>query len=366
VTVRQVGVEEEMFLVDPVSRRLVASSDRAVAASTRGPEVEQELFLEQVETQSDPHRDLADVLADLTAARTAAATAASAVGAQLAAMPAPVVADDEGGDVTPKSRYRTMMSRYGLVARDALVCGMHVHVDVDGDDEGVAVVDRLRPWLPLVLAMSTGSPFHLGVDTSFASWRAEVWEAWPTAGATEPFGDAAGYHRSVEALVASGAALDAGMIYFDARLAASYPTVEVRVADVCADLADTAVVAAVVRALVDTCAEQWRAGVPVPPWRVEHLQAARWLARRNGLGGALLDPATGAAGPASAAVGSLLDVVGPALDRAGDRARVEDGLDRLLADGTGAARQRAVAGDGLDLVAVVDDVVRRTGRPADA
>jgi carboxylate-amine ligase len=358
VTPRKLAVEEEMFLVDPVTRRLVGSSDRAVGGSDDG-DVEQELFLQQVETQSSPRLAVADLLDDLVGARRSAAEAASSVGARLAAMPTPVMADT-AGDVTPKDRYRTMMARYGSVARDALVCGMHVHVDVGDDEEAVAVVDRLRPWLPVVLAMSAGSPFHLGVDTSFASWRAEVWEAWPTAGATEPFGDAAGYHRAVAGLIASGAALDDGMVYFDARLARDFPTVEVRVADVCADLADTVVVAAVVRALVETCARQWHAGDATPGWRVEQLRAARWLGRRDGLARSLLDPVTGEVRPASDVVGTLLRTIGPALDLAGDRTVVDAGLARMVRDGTGAERQRAVAGERADLAAVVDDVLRRT------
>lgn len=353
------GVEEEMFLVDPRTRRLAAASDRAVAAQRSPDEVEQELFLQQLETQSDPQHDLADLLADLRAARRSAADAARSAGARLAVMPTPVVADGDGV-LTPKDRYERMMSRFGRVGRQALVCGMHVHVDVSDGDEAVAVVDRLRPWLPLVLAMSTSSPFDLGIDTSYASWRAEVWESWPSAGAVEPFGDAAGYDSAVAAIVASGAALDEGMLYLDARPSRSFPTVEIRVADVCTDLADTVVVAAVARALVDTCASDWRDGAALAPWRVDLLQAARWRARRDGLGGSLLDPVSREVAPAGQVLQTLLGTIAPALDAHGDRRLVEDGIARLLDEGTGATRQRAVAGPDLDLDAVVDDVLERT------
>lgn len=360
MTQRSVAVEEEMFLVDPRTRRLLASSDRVAGDSGADDdhEVEQELFLQQVEIQSEPHADLPGLLSDLVAARAAAAQAAATEGAALAAMPTPVLDDD--GDVTPKDRYRRMVRRFGEVGRRALVNGMHVHVDVTDDEEAVAVVDRLRPWLPLVLAMSAGSPFDHGVDTSFASWRAEVWESWPSAGPVEPFGDAAGYRRAVGALVASGAALDEGMVYLDARPARSFPTVEIRVADVCADLDDTVLVAAVSRALVDTVAEQWRSGEPPTPWRVDLLRAARWSARRDGLTRTLLDPTTGAPGPAEDVLQTMLATIAPSLDRHGDRVLVERAVARLLSDGTGAQRQRLVAGPGLDLDAVVDDVLRRT------
>ncbi|MET0821555.1 MAG: glutamate-cysteine ligase family protein, partial [Aeromicrobium sp.] len=136
--IRQVGVEEEMFLADPVTRRLVAASDRASHPDSPG-EVEQELFLQQIEIQTGPHRDLSALDDDLRAARSEAALAAEAAGTRLAAMPTPVMPDDDG-DTTPKRRYDTMTSRYGEVGRTALVCGMHVHVDVQDDDEAVAVV----------------------------------------------------------------------------------------------------------------------------------------------------------------------------------------------------------------------------------
>lgn len=347
-----------MFLVDPRTRRLVAASDRAVAGAPDDEALEQELFLQQIETQSEPHRHVPDLLADLRDARGAAAAAAEQTGARLAAMPTPVLADE--GEVTPKKRYEQMVDRFGRVGQQALACGTHVHVDVHGPDEGAAVLDRLRPWLPLILAMSANSPFDLGVDTSYASWRAEIWNSWPSAGPVEPFGDSAGYERAVAALVASGAALDDGMIYFDARLSRSFPTVEIRVADVCTDLAYTVLVAAVARGLVETCATAWTAGTPPDPWRVDLLRAARWQARRHGVADSLLHPVTGDLVPAAQALETLVDFIAPALDRAGDRGLVEDGVARLVSDGTGADRQRRVAGPGGDLLAVVDDVLERT------
>jgi carboxylate-amine ligase len=358
VDVRQIGVEEEMFLVDPATRRLVAASDRASDPDSPG-EVEQELFLQQVEIQTGPHRDLAALADDLSDARREAARAAEAAGAMLAAMASPVM-PDEAGDTTPKQRYDTMTSRYGEVGRTALVCGMHVHVDVQDDDEAVAVVDGLRPWLPIVLALSANSPFNLGVDTSFASWRGQVWDAWPSAGPVEPFGSPAAYRGAVEALISSGAALDEGMIYLDARLARDFPTVEVRVADVCTDREDAVVVAAVVRALVDLCAGPRHEQPDAAPWRVDLLRAARWRARRDGLSGSLIDPVSRRTVPASDAIWTMLDAVGPALEVNGDTDLVRDGVARIVSGGGGARRQRTAAGPDLDLTAVVDDVMRRT------
>ena len=110
------------------------------------------------------------------------------------------------------------------MARQQLSCGMHVHVGLESRAEGVAVLDRIRPWLSVLMALSANSPFAHGVDTGYASYRTVLWGQWPTATVTEAFGDEAGYDRVIAELIASEAALDDGMIYFEARLSASYPT----------------------------------------------------------------------------------------------------------------------------------------------
>jgi carboxylate-amine ligase len=250
-----------------------------------------------------------------------------------------------------------MLDLYGAVGKRGPVCGMHVHVEVDGDDEGVRVLDRLQPWLPVLVALSANSPFDRGIDTSYASWREQVWDGWPSSGPVEPFGDAEGYHEAVRRLIGSEAIIDEAMVYFDVRLAVEHPTVEIRVADVCTDIDDALMVAALTRALVETSAS---ADEPVPPWRVELLRAGRWLARRYGVAGSLLDPWTGKPRPAAEVVGLVLEEVDDALRAAGDRDFVQKVTERLLRDGGGAGRQRAAAGDDVDLDAVARDLLDRT------
>jgi len=362
VSVRQVGVEEELLLVDPSTGELMAVSDRALQAASDVEDVaiEQELFLQQIETGTAPHRDLDDLAADVRRARRVAGEAAAATGAAAVAVAAPVLVPQRP-DVTPKDRYRTMMGRFGPLARDQVVCGMHVHVDVASDDEAIGAFDRMRPWLPVLLALSTNSPFWQGQDTGYASWRTQVWKRWPTAGPTEPFGDADGYRRATQALKVTGAALDDGMLYFDARPSQHYPTLEVRSADVCTDVADTLLHAALARALVTTAAAAWAAGEPVSGVRTDLLRAATWRSSRFGITDRLVDPHSGELRPARTVVDALLAYVGPALSTAGDAARAAEWVSDVFARGTGASRQRAVAvaSDG-DLSAVVGDLLRRT------
>jgi carboxylate-amine ligase len=238
---------------------------------------------------------------------------------------------------------------------------MHVHVEIGSQDEGVAVIDRIAPWLPTLLALSANSPFVDGRDTRYASWRAQLWARWPTAGPTERFGSLAGYREVCRMLLDSGAARDEGMFYFDARLSAGQPTVEVRVSDVCTDPDDAIAVAVLARALVETAATEWAEESPLTPWRAEALRAAQWRASRFGVADQLIDPSSRELRPARAVVEALVDAVRPALEEAGDLDGVLPRLERIL-HGGGAARQRAAYERSGTVQGVVDDLIDRTER----
>jgi carboxylate-amine ligase len=253
-----------------------------------------------------------------------------------------------------------MTDAFGVVAREQLTCGMHIHVAVDSPHEGVAVIDRIQPWLPLLTALSTNSPLHGSEDTGYASYRSVLWGQWPTAGPTAAFGDLATYRRAQHDLIASGAALDDGMLYFDARLSANYPTVEIRVADVCRDAGTAVAIAGLARGLVETAVRDWKDGRPAPGDRVELLRARAWRAARWGMTGDLLDVSAEAVErrPAWACVDTLLRHVAVAVSDFDDRHVIEAGLSGLRESGTGAQHQRAAHTAGgydavLDLLTLV-------------
>jgi carboxylate-amine ligase len=271
------------------------------------------------------------------------------------------VLDEAEVATTRNPRYERIVHDFGATAERMVVCGMHVHVDVSDEDEGVGVLDGVRPWLPVLLALSVNSPFAWGRDTGHASWRSQVWGRWPTAGPTEPYGNAEAYRAATQALVESRAALDRGMLYLDARLAEAYPTVEIRVADVCTQVEDAVLVAALTRALTETAAAEWRRGEAAPAWRTELVRAASWRASRFGMSDKLLHPVNRTLVPAREASLALMHHTADALDEAGDRGRVAALFEELTRRGSGAARQHAAAAAGGSLEAVVDDLARRTG-----
>lgn len=363
---RPLGVEEELLLVDPDDGEVTAVAQQALHADV-GPgeaaEVEQELFQQQIETASRPTPDPDELVAGIREGRRQAVVAAAAAGARAVAMPVPLLAGARER-LTPEDRYQQIHERYGQMARQALTCGLHVHVEVGesegGDEARVAVVDRVRPWLPVLLALSANSPYWRGEDTRHESWRSQIWSRWPSAGPAEPYVDLAGYQRAAESLVGWEASLDRQALYFDVRLAQSYPTVELRVADVCTDVADTLLVALLMRALVDTELAAWQAGEPLLPWRTDLLKAAGWRSAYAGVAGPLVHPLSGELASTDAVLGALRDHVGGSLEVAGDAERVRHLLERLVAAGDGAARQRSVLQRTGDLAAVVRDLADRT------
>ena len=359
---RAVGVEEELLLVDRAGHQAAPVGEQVLAAAAaRHQPLEHEFKQEQVEIGSSPQTDPQLLRDDLVGLRAAVAATARDRGAEIAALAtSPWKASPRS---TPDERYERMVSEFGLLAAEQLTCGQHVHVDIGSRVEGVAVLNRIRGWLPVLTALSANSPFWQGQDTGYASFRTVLWGRWPSAGPTPLYADVAEYDETVAQLIASGAALDDGMIYFDARLSAHYPTLEIRVADVCSDVRDAVLLAVLARALVQAAFADWVTGNPPLQVSTALLRGASWRAARWGMSGDLVDPRTGRGMPAFELADELAELVGPALRRSGDDELVAAGLARLRAEGTGAQRQRASFARRGSLDDVVADAAQRTVTP---
>lgn len=378
---RSVGVEEELLLVDSASgqaRAVAAAVLRAAEEATaEEPTAEEptssrpaggrddpdevldfELKLEQIETGTRPCVSLDDLGRVVRRCRSLAAEAARRVGVQVAAVATSPMAVEPS--LTLKSRYRRMADEFGLTAQEQLTCGCHVHVEVSSAEEGIAVLDRLQPWLAPLIALSANSPFWQGQDSGYESFRYQAWGRWPSSGPTQQFGSAQAYDDVTAAMVDTGTVLDQGMIYFDARLSRHYPTIEIRVADVCLHPDDAVLVAALVRSLVETAARSWRLGEPARPVRTELLRLASWRASRSGLDGQLVGPVSHRPAAARDVVSELLEHVRPALTDAGDYAIVAGLLGDVLDRGNGARFQRQAYRRTGQIRDVVREAIART------
>ena len=335
------GVEEEFLLVDPDTGE-PAPLNTAVAenAKRRGVDLELELTTCQVETTSEVASSSADLRAELIRLRGVASDAAEEAGARLLAVALPPTLPHHF-PVTDKPRYGRIAERFGMIAHEQGISGCHVHVAVPNRDVAVQVSNRLRPWLPLLLALTANSAVYRSADTGHASWRSVLWARWPSAGPPPHFDSADEYDAAVREMLASGAMLDDGMVYWDVRPSANFPTVEVRVADVPATVADTVLFATLVRALVMTVLAEGERGEPVPPLSAHVLKAAYWTAARYGLDGQLVDlPGDRALRPAAELLHALVERLEPALTVLGDYDMVRAEVERVLTTGNGAMRQQ--------------------------
>jgi glutamate---cysteine ligase / carboxylate-amine ligase len=351
------GVEEEFHTVDLATRRLTARAGRLVEQLPAG-RFSSELQRSVLAANSRPHLRLADLAADIAALRRAAITVAQSLGLGIVAAGTVPIADPHTLTNTPDPRYEHMQGEDQMLAREQLICGTQVHIDVNDRDLALAAAHRVAPWLPALLALSASSPFWLGTDTGYASYRTLIWRRWPTTGAAAGFASAADYDQAVAGLVRSGVS-DPGMTCFDVRPSAHLPTVELRICDACPRLQDVVLLAGLLRALVIREAGAALAGRAPPAVRPELLEAATWRAAQSGLEGNLIDPATAAPVPARQLIGQLLADLRPALEATGDWELIADLTELALAGGSSAARQRAACARG-GLQKVVDTLLTET------
>jgi carboxylate-amine ligase len=358
VTLR-IGAEEEFHVVDVESGQLVPRA-RAVLDRLDRPGFTTELQQSAVESNSQVHDTLDDLYADLAGARRRLDTAASSLGLAVVAAGTVPLARAGSRDVTENDRYRHMADEYRQVADEQLICSAQVHVDVPDRDTAVRAMCLVSPWLAPLLALSASSPYWLGADTGYASWRTMLWQRWPTAGPAGCHAGAQDYDAHIEELIRSGVISDAGMIYHDVRPSAHQGTLELRICDACPRAETVVLVAGLFRALVrDACERLAHPGGPVCDGRHEWLRAATWRAARSGLEGNLVDPVTRRAAPASEVLRRMRDRLRPALEASGDWDTVHALLEEALADGSAAHRMRRAAA-AEDLLAGVDLMVDET------
>ncbi|MEV6610911.1 glutamate--cysteine ligase [Kutzneria sp. NPDC051319] len=353
-----VGVEEEFLLVDYRTRRVSPRAPLVLAAlAGQIPGLQPEITQFQVETATPICHTMAEVRENLLDSREKLAVAARLLGLRLAATGTPVLGRAAPPPLTDSPRYQQMASEFGAVTDGLSICGCHVHVGIPGPEEGIRASNYLRPWLPVLLALSANSPFWEGRDTGYASWRYLVWARWPTAGPPPVFESADQYEHAVRSLMQVGAAMDRNMAYWDVRLSQRHPTIEMRVCDVAATADEAVLIAALTRAMVMTALDDTRPPLAMP----QHLlRAAGWRAARDGLSGSCVNPVTGHTLPTPVLVRQLVGRVRPALEEAGDLNLVLDLLESLVAKGCGATRQRRAFARNGKLTDVVDLLTAQT------
>jgi carboxylate-amine ligase len=331
-----VGIEEELMVLDPQTLDLAPLGPQILDRLGGDPRFKLELPAAQLEIALPPARSVGDLAAQLAAARRDAAAAADGL-ALLAGAGLHPFAHPEG-ELNVGERYERIAREYGTVARRQLVYALQVHVAVGGADRTLAVYNALRSNLPELAALAANAPFHDGRDTGFASFRPIVADMLPRQGMPPPISSWEQWADELRWGARCGRLPGPSKWWFELRPHPVFGTLEVRVPDTQATVAQAAAIAAVVHTLVARLLEKPRNGSP--SWRIEE---NRWVAARHGLDGTFADLLTGEPLPVRDRLRAMLDELEPLAHSLGCAA--EFVFARSMAEANGADRMRAAAPD---------------------
>lgn len=352
-----IGVEEEYQLVDPSTGALRSHASELRREDWTG-ELTAELQETTVEVGTPICRSTDEAAEQLQRLRFQAGTVAGAHGLAIVAAGLHPFSAWQGHERPPIARYRAMEARYGRIARDEHIYGMHVHVAVPDDVERVPVINILRHYLPHLLALSASSPFFEGADTGFASFRTIMWRRWPNSGIPPRFDSESMYNRYVETLLDAGVMADPWNVYWSTRAHPEYPTIEFRVTDVCPALQDAVAITALARALVHAIVTGVVTDVAPdtlsPVIEQELVRVNEWSVARDGLDARLIDAHTGTSHEGvRTAIRRLVERVSRSAEVLGDGAALAQ-VETILQRGNAADRMRQRYADEGSLRDLVD------------
>ncbi len=354
------GIEEEYLIVDTETRDLVREPDPAFMDTCRelsGDHVTNEYLQCQVEVGTPPVATIAEARQSLAGLREAVSTSAKKFGyAPIAASTHPFAKWREQTH-TRKERYDVLRMDLGQTIRRMLICGMHVHLEIENRELRIDIMNQVTYFLPHLLALSCSSPFWEGEDTSLSSYRLSVFSSLPRSGLPDQLVSYGEYERLVAQLVGAGCLEDASKIWWDIRPSAKFPTLEQRITDVCSRLDDALCVAATYQSLVAFLLtlrsgnQRWR---QYPSTLIEE---NRWRGQRYGTKGMMVDHGKAKLVPYKDLAEELMELLGEGAKELGCENELLH-MRKIVQDGTSADRQRRVREDALDAGATSEEAMR--------
>jgi len=354
-----VGIEEELMILDAGSLDLASAIDSILGEDPPAGQIKPELLESVLEIATTPCRGIDQAGAELGELRELAARRAAAAGLRIGASGTHPFARWEDQRVVRDDRYRGLIRSLGFVARQELVFGMHVHVGTGGAEETIHIANNLRPYVPLLIALSANSPLWRGEPTGLMSSRVPIFRAFPRVGLPPRFASWEDFESRVEFLVSGGIIEDYTYLWYDVRPHPRLGTIEIRAMDSQTRVEHTLALAALVLSLVKRLTEGFQAGEEMvdPPWEV--LDENRWLAARHGLDAELLDTAGGANRAVREWTGELLEQLAPHARELGCAEQLAD-VEDLMRSGNGAQRQQIVFEANRDLRELMREIVEHT------
>lgn len=360
------GVELELHIVDAEDGDLVSASNELLAHMGAGhpgqdhPKAKHELFQSTIEIITGVCETPAQARADLAATLDELQVLTRARGLRLISSGTHPFGIARRQLLSPDPRYHELVEAMQWPARRLLICGMHVHVGVRDGQRAITIINELRRTLPILLALSSSSPYFEGEDSGLASARSKVFESLPTAGLPPQLEDWVDFEAFMSTLLDTELITSIREVWWDIRPHPEFGTIELRMFDAPPTLTEVTALAALAQCMVVWCDERIEAGeLPDPPreWTVRE---NRWLAGRYGIEATLIVEAdAGEAKPVRRSVRDLVvelvDELSPVARRIGCQAELRSVLD-ILERGPGSVRQRRMVEGGATLLDVVNNL----------
>jgi glutamate---cysteine ligase / carboxylate-amine ligase len=357
-----IGIEEEYQTIDPETRDLRSHIQMEILSKAKlkiAEKVKAEMHQAVVEVGTNVCRDIKEAREDMRSLRREMITLASENGLLLGSASTHPFADWKVQEIYPDERYYRVVEDMQLVARANLVFGLHVHVGIEDRDTAIHIMNSMRYFLPHILALSTNSPFWMGMETGFKSYRSKVFERFPRTGIPDVFSNWADYETFVNLLIKTNCIDNGKKIWWDVRPHPFFETIEVRVCDIPMRLDETLAIAALIQA---TALMLWKLHAANKSYRIYGralISENKFRACRYGLDGKLIDFGKEEEVPMRDLVLEYLDLIDDEVDELGSREEVNY-VREILKMGTGADRQLRVFRETQDLKKVVDYIVAET------
>ncbi|HUQ91270.1 MAG TPA: carboxylate-amine ligase [Bryobacteraceae bacterium] len=356
------GIEEEYQTVDPETRDLRSHIETELMADGKKAlkeRVKAELHQSVVEVGTGICKNIADARADLFELRSNMVMLAKKNGLRLAAASTHPFADWRQQAISPDERYMTIVEDLQQVARANLIFGLHVHVGVEDRETVIHLMNAARYFIPHILALSTNSPFWLGLETGLKSYRCKVFDKFPRTNIPDYFGSWGEYESMINLLIHTNCIDNAKKIWWDIRPHPNFNTLEFRVMDLPMRLDETIAITALIQATVAKLYKLYEQNQGFRLYRRMLIMENKWRAARYGLDGKLIDFGKKIELPARELMAEYLELVDDVVDELGSRNEINY-IHTILERGTGADRQLRVYRETGDLTKVVDYIIHET------
>ena len=357
-----IGIEEEYQTIDPVTRDLRSHIHAELLEKGKvllQERVKAEMHQSVVEVGTGVCKDIKEAAVEVKKLRRDIIGLAKENGLKLASVATHPFADWRTQEIHPDERYKNIVEDLQLVARANLIFGLHVHIGIEDRETAIHMMNHSRYFLPHMLALSTNSPFWLGMDTGLKSYRGKVFDKFPRTNIPDYFPSWGEYENFVKLLIKTNCIDNAKKIWWDIRPHPFFNTIEFRVCDIPMRADETIALAALIQATVAKLYKLYEANQGFRLYRRALIMENKWRAGRYGLDGKLIDFGKQKEVPARDLIYEYLDFVDDVADELGSREELNY-IRKIVEQGSGADRQLRVFRETQDLRKVVDYIVEET------